>query len=554
MTLDDSHAVPRCSHPDCTDRLCCYPGQGVDGCHEGEDRGSPHALGAIPDYPTDVLPSAARSLVAAGAKDGLPASLLGGAALAALASAAGASVQLELTPRWHERAILWIPLIAPRGAGKSPAQELAFAPIRAHDAQLDDDAVPVLRGDMTMEALVRVLKKADGTAALEVDELATFIRGIGEYKRGGGDRGRVLSLWTGAPWPYVRVGSGGSDTNSIDIRITRPTIVICGGLQTSLHDLLGGDDDGMRPRWLPHVAQLPDVGKLSANGKHPADWQTLLGAGLLPIRADQRTWKLNESGHAAFNAHRMRWKQQARDADSQSVSAALTKADTHLARIALVFAEADAPGHGGDVDGDVVERAAALVEFTLDCWRSLPEHGSLGLSARDMKLDDGVERLRSWLEDHGGESDRRQLQRAHVAGARTVSDLDALLRRYADTYPGCVTQMERGGNTATVVRAPVRRPPNTPAYTRVSPVATPSRRTSSSPHEHKQSDGVTSGDPNGDTPNGDTFPGAVNGKRLLPGDPGYLHQLSIAKQAGHVTEGEWNQLSDVHTRLAENVA
>jgi hypothetical protein len=44
--------------------------------------------------------------------------------------------------------------------------------------------------------------------------------------------------------------------------------------------------------------------------------------------------------------------------------------------------------------------------------------------------------------------------------------------------------------------------------------------------------------------NGDT------GSHLLPGDPGCLFRLRVAKEAGDVTEGEWQQLKLVHQRLA----
>jgi hypothetical protein len=36
----------------------------------------------------------------------------------------------------------------------------------------------------------------------------------------------------------------------------------------------------------------------------------------------------------------------------------------------------------------------------------------------------------------------------------------------------------------------------------------------------------------------------------LPGDPGYLHRLSVAKENGHVSEGEWESLKLVHQKLA----
>ena len=39
---------------------------------------------------------------------------------------------------------------------------------------------------------------------------------------------------------------------------------------------------------------------------------------------------------------------------------------------------------------------------------------------------------------------------------------------------------------------------------------------------------------------------APTNPRLLPGDAGYLHDLSVARAKGHVTEGEWEQLKLVH--------
>ena len=50
---------------------------------------------------------------------------------------------------------------------------------------------------------------------------------------------------------------------------------------------------------------------------------------------------------------------------------------------------------------------------------------------------------------------------------------------------------------------------------------------------------------------GPTRPDAVSPIRgLLPGDAGYLEQLFVAFEAGHVTEGEWRQLPAIHQKLA----
>src|SRR5204863_10201068 len=103
---------------------------------EGFGDSDPATLGATPCYPADALDTPARQLVEHGEAAGLPTALVGGAVLAALAAAVGPQAEIEVNPTWSERAILWVPLLAPRGAGKSPAQSLAFRPPREHDAQL----------------------------------------------------------------------------------------------------------------------------------------------------------------------------------------------------------------------------------------------------------------------------------------------------------------------------------------------------------------------------------------------------------------------------------
>ena len=99
-----------------------------------------------------------------------------------------------------------------------------------------------------MESLARSLDEIDGGAALDIDELAVLLRGLGEYKgRASGDYGRFLQLWTGAPWSFTRVGAGGKPKNAINLHIPQPTLTIVGGLQPQLHELLGGEEDGCAP-------------------------------------------------------------------------------------------------------------------------------------------------------------------------------------------------------------------------------------------------------------------------------------------------------------------
>ena len=425
--------------------------RGRKSTNEDEQDDGESRLGPVPTYPAGALPFEFEDST-------LPNALLGGAALAAAACAVGGKARIVVGPKWSERAILWVPLVSPRGAGKSPAQDLAFGPLRRFD---EGDVIPLRASDLTLEALARMLGEQQPAVALDVDELAQLLRGIGEYKRGGGDRGRLLALWSGAPWRYTRV-AGAKQGNAVDLRISAPTVVICGGLQPALHPLLGSEEDGLRPRWLPHVAALPDNADLPEDeDPRVSTWDLTIGK-LIEKRERERVWRLSSGARETFAARRHAWKVRARSTEeTASTAAALIKADVHLARVALILAELRDPGAGGEVSQATLEDAAEILDFTLNCWRALPEQGALTLSFRDGKLDEGVGRMAAWIEEHGGKANRRDLLRCSVAGVRTAKDLDAVLERYEETYPGSVESdvPSGGGRPATIVAAPRRRSP-----------------------------------------------------------------------------------------------
>lgn len=431
------------------------------------------SLGPVPDYPSPVLPGPLGELVAG--SGGLPDALVAGAGLAAAASVMP-TAELRISDTMTEVAALWVPLVAPRGAGKTPSMDIALGPVRAADAdqhrvyrdeldawlatpRKDRDPKPprdwtYLVGDLTLEKLARRLDASDGAATIASDELVLILGALGEYKRGGGgDRGRILGLWSAQPWRYQRVGDG------VDLLVDRPVVTIVGGIQPPLHHRLGGEEDGMRPRWLPHVATL-DVAAQDAGGMATVapSWAQTLGK--LHGNRTARTWTLDGSVYRAWLAARRRWKSAAGGGETASTSAALVKADVQVARVALVLAETIDPGKGGLVPPEAMTAAVAIVDFVMDCWRSLPEEAGPGLSRRAEVQDSRVERLRAWLEDRSDrQAAKQELLRAQVAGVRVAAELDELLTRYVATYPGTVATRRsgaKGGRPATVVSAPSR--------------------------------------------------------------------------------------------------
>ena len=157
------------------------------------DEGAGVGLGAIPEYPVEVLPVAARSLVACGVEAGLPAALLGGAVLAAMSAAIGPAAQIEVIPTWHERAILWIPLLAlgaPARARLKTWRSSRCAPTMRNSARTTT-AARCCSGIRPLRPW-RAASMARRARLIDLDELAVLLRGIGEYKRGARRRPRPV--------------------------------------------------------------------------------------------------------------------------------------------------------------------------------------------------------------------------------------------------------------------------------------------------------------------------------------------------------------------------
>jgi Protein of unknown function (DUF3987) len=278
-------------------------------------------LPAVPEYPVRALTGPLRELVDAGTAAGLPAALVAGAGLGALAVVCGRA-DLEVYDTWIVRPALWIPLIAPPSGGKTPAITMARRVLRRLDAdawqelaeqRAEWDKTPAskreegeepqdmtrLLGDVTVEMVARWLSAGDGTGGVDTDELSDWLRSLSRYRGPGGtDAARWLALWSSQPWRYQRVGS------SIDLLVPRPLLTICGGIQTSLVHLLGPQGDGMRPRWLPHVSLTTDLDP--GPGKPTPAWDDAIMR-LYAARAS-RTWTMADPELTIWRAAQRRWK------------------------------------------------------------------------------------------------------------------------------------------------------------------------------------------------------------------------------------------------------
>jgi hypothetical protein len=444
-------------------------------------------LAPIPGYDVP-MPGPLGAFLAWIEQDGLPCSLGAGAGLGALASMCGAAVIEQGS--MHARPSLWCALVGGPSCGKSAvvghASEIPsaiYADARnQYEAGLSKwepagkngpaPAPPAIVSttDPTIEAVARMLRSnglagAGYTGAIVSDELDAYLSGLGRHGQsrdgGGFDRAKLREIWTGASTHILRVGSGGK-VNEVDIFVPTPALSIYGALLPGDLDKLGRDARGDRARWLIH---LSPQARPSVNPRQPkpGTWVEAF-AQLAEVRGRPRTWTIHGAAFNVLQRARERWHAAELEPWPAHVIQALRKADNQALRIALVLAESMDPGAGGHVPPAAMEAAVVHVDYSLDCWRALDGGEPFALSRADEKMHNGIEKLRTWLEDRPAMSlglpedtsprpgaTRRDIHRAQPAGIMDGYQLNHVLGAYARRYPGCVVEYKRAHGPASVV-------------------------------------------------------------------------------------------------------
>lgn len=436
------------------------------------------ALDPAPVVPIPVYPRVAVSVGALGdlldhvTSTGLPDSLVGGAGLgvAAIVIMPARILPNPNYPSWVERSGLWVPLVAPRSGGKSPALRIARAALDAIEQvayemwqrEIEDwEAAPKRErpprpvrqrwtvDDVTIEMFMRVMDRTGGRCGAVVDELRTHLAGMGRYRTGGdgGDRARWLSIWDGTAVSYDRVGS------DISIRVSAPVAPIIGGIQPQYTALLGDDEDGARARWLPHYSP----GTVTATPPPPAaEWEAWVAKAA--HLSQPREWHLDTATYRTWRAAVARWGEVERRTDvAAAVAGAASKADRQALRVALVLAELISPGSGGPIPPEAMTGAVALVDYAIDVWGVLGgTTETLTTSRREQTLITAADRLAGWIAERGGRVTRRDIGRAKPCGIRKAAQIDEVLAEYDELFP-CTVRKEPapgGGPETTVVYAP----------------------------------------------------------------------------------------------------
>jgi len=431
-------------------------------------------------FPVDALPEPIRGFVSVGAQAiGCDPSFVALPMLAALASAIGNTMRIELKRGWTEPAIVWSAVVGESGTMKSPALELALRPVRKrqHDRMKQyaeemeryrdevlryerdltqwkrkkgEDAPPAKPpepladrywcDDTTVEALAVLLRNQWRGLLMVRDELSGWLASFDRYAHGkGGDAAKWLEMFGGRSMMVDRKSSG-------PLYVARAAVNIAGGIQPgTLRRALGLEhrENGLAARILlacpPRTPKRWTEADIDPTAEAAVEavfdrlysLQPEIDANGDPCPA---VVKLTPEGKRAwiefYNAHAAEQAELTGD-----LAAAWSKLEGYAARLALVVHLTRwAAGDATLAKPEAVDEASIAVGVALSGWfknEARRIYGMLGESDEDRQRRRLVELIRR----KGGSATPRDLMRSCRQYLTSV-DAEAALAELAEAGLG----------------------------------------------------------------------------------------------------------------------
>ena len=121
----------------------------------------------LPAFPVDLLgENLARFVTAAATSLQTAHDLIAFSVLGTLSVATGGQVRVNIKPQWNETTALWLAAFADSSERKTPALDIAAAPLRAVEADLIEEARPLVEADaQEIRITTAAMKRAEDAAA-----------------------------------------------------------------------------------------------------------------------------------------------------------------------------------------------------------------------------------------------------------------------------------------------------------------------------------------------------------------------------------------------------
>lgn len=312
-----------------------------------------------PELPQGLLPQIIENFALAnGAQMGADPAGLAMAALATCAAAIPDAVQIKVKryDDWMESARLWVALMGPPSAKKSPIISAATGPlcrldvemmrawqkrVNDYDALSPDEKKATPRPlqtrlrieDATVEAAQQVLEGSPWGVLLLQDELSGFFGAMDKYTGGKGaqaDRAFWLRSFNGGQFALNRVGRGAAIIDNLSVSML-------GGIQPEPLRKIAGDsvDDGLLQRLFPIMLRTATMGRDEPMPPVNAAYKVLI--------EELRKLSRPVSGYGAFlqfdeGAQAIRRDLEARHLELQSLESINRKLASHIGKYDGLFA------------------------------------------------------------------------------------------------------------------------------------------------------------------------------------------------------------------------
>jgi len=191
---------------------------------------------------------------------------LAGAALGAISTLIGNAAQLQANNGYFVKPILYLTIVAPPGASKTPALKAIFKPLEMIDTftykeyvkekqdyteayaifknqkkgdNINEPKKPIMRQllikDSTIEMVIKILSFNQMGCCVYADEFSGFMKRMNRY--GDGDElQKWLELWSGSPILMQRISRD-------EDKVENPFCTIIGGIQPGVLDALSTSDN-----------------------------------------------------------------------------------------------------------------------------------------------------------------------------------------------------------------------------------------------------------------------------------------------------------------------
>jgi len=317
---------------------------------------------------------------------------LAGAILVALATAIGNSAVLEAMDGYFVKPILYMAIVAPPGASKSPALKKAFAPMEEYDGGLykayqaevevfkkslaaferdkkkgekpEKPAFPqTLIKDSTIEMVVKILSTNPGGCCVLADELSGFLARMNQYKTGD-EVQKWLEMWSGAPILLQRITR---DEN----KVQEPFCSVVGGIQPGVLESLSKEENehnGFYHRFLfvyPEPKPKEKWLRISVSEAVKSAFVQVFND-ILRQRLGKYKYRLEEKANALYEEWFNNKNTKYNRATSDHVKGIISKYQDYCLRFALLLQVIHDGAHRtGVVTEASMDRAIRLVEYFL---------------------------------------------------------------------------------------------------------------------------------------------------------------------------------------------